>query len=84
MNIWIQTIVVFFISILTDIVWGLYIRRANEGKAISAANMTVGIMAFGAINVISYIQNHWLLIPIVLGNWLGTYSIVKWDHRTKK
>jgi hypothetical protein len=83
MNIWVQTVLVFLISIVTDIVWGLYIRRAGEGKAISAANMTVGIMAFGAVNVISYTRNHWLLIPMIIGNWIGTYSIVKWDHRSR-
>ncbi len=78
---WPQMGLVFISAILVDIVWGFYIRRAGSGHATQAANYAVAIMAFGALNAISYIGNHWFLIPILLGNWIGTFSVVKWDHR---
>lgn len=76
-----QGSVVFVISFLSDVFWGLYIRRTNEGRALAAANYAAIIMAFAAANVISYTKNIWMLIPIISGNWLGTFWIVKTDHK---
>lgn len=81
MNIYTQALIVFVVAIAVDVVWGFYIRRTNEGKAIAAANFAVLLMGLGAINVISYTQNKWMLIPIIVGNWIGTYAVVKWDHK---
>jgi hypothetical protein len=77
----IQALTVFVVSILVDIFWALYIRRSGSGHAAVAAHMAVLLVAFGAINVISYTENRWMLVPIILGSWLGTYGVIKWDHR---
>jgi hypothetical protein len=74
---------VFFAAILVDISWGYYIRRAGAGKPISAANWAVCIMLFGVFNTLSWLNNRWMLLPLYLGSWIGTYSVVKWDHRNK-
>jgi hypothetical protein len=83
-NIIFQVIIVFIVSILLDIVWGLYIRRTSEGRAIVASNMAALLMLLGAINIVSYTKNRWLLIPIIAGNWIGTFLIVKHDERNKR
>jgi hypothetical protein len=80
----VQALLVFGMAFLVDIVWGLYIRRSGQGKAFAAANYAALIMVFGAANAISYIGNHWLLAPIIAGNWLGTYAVVWWDHRKQQ
>lgn len=74
---------VFFAAILVDISWGFYIRRAGAGKAIAAANWAVCIMLFGVFNLISWMSNHWMLLPLYVGSWIGTYGVVKWDHKKK-
>lgn len=68
-------------SFASDWCFTLYIRRASEGKAFPAALWSVLIVAFGAVNVISYTQNHVLLVPILTGYFAGTYFAVKYDHK---
>lgn len=75
---------VFVIAILVDIVWGLYIRRSAAGQAVQAATFAALIMLLGVINVLSYLQHTVLIVPIIIGNWIGTFTIVKWDHRRGK
>lgn len=74
---------VFVAALVMDAVWALYIRRTTEGRAVAAANYAMGIMAFGAINTLAYIKQPVLLLPILAGNWLGTYLIVRHDHQTE-
>ena len=35
------------------------------------------IVLLGAISVIYYIDDHWLLIPIAIGSFIGTFMGVK-------
>lgn len=81
MNPFLRALIVFFSAILVDVAWGFYIRRAGTGNAVKAANWAVGIMLFGVFNTISWLENRWMLIPVYLGAWIGTYGVVKWDHR---
>lgn len=78
-----QAALVFVIAILTDIIWGLYIRRSASGQAVQAATFAVFIVLLGVINLLSYLHHMVLLVPMIIGNWIGTFTIVKWDHRRK-
>jgi hypothetical protein len=76
-------LLVFLISIVVDVFWGLYIRRSGSGYAGQAAHYAVLIMLIGAVNVTGYMENRWLLAPIAVGNWIGTFGIIRWDRRHK-
>ena len=78
-NIW-QAIICMASTIALDIVWALYVRRTATGNALESALFAVGIMGLGAFNTISYIANHWYLPFSILGAFIGTYAVVKWEH----
>ena len=73
--------VVYFCSAFAiDWCWTKYIKRANAGEALPAAWWSVTIYGLSSINVLAFTKNPWLLIPMVLGYFMGTYYAVKHDH----
>ena len=74
-------LLVFLGAGLADVVWALYIRRAGEGKAASAGFLAALIILFGAYITIEYVENHWYLIPAVVGAFVGTYITVVLDKK---
>ena len=66
-------LVVFLIMVAIDFAWAVYIKSLANGKHLKAALWSMFIAAAGGITVIGYIENHWLLIPAVIGGGIGTY-----------
>lgn len=77
----IKAIGIFWVAFLVDIAYAYYIRRAAQGQAWPAALWSGLIAISGAVNVLAYTTNHWLLPPMVLGYIAGTYWAVQRDHR---
>ena len=78
-----------FLSVLigmffTDVLFAIYVRRTSQGMAFQAAFFGALIAAVAAFVVVSYVANHWLIIPAVIGSFLGTYLIVKFDKKKDK
>jgi len=72
-------ILLFFISILYDIIYTKSVLYISKLDATAAANLSVilyVIMAYGTIN---YVKNFINIIPIILGAWIGTYGILKYE-----
>jgi hypothetical protein len=76
-----KALLVFLGAGLADVVWALYIRRAGEGRAASAGFLSMIIILFGAYITIEYVDNHWYLLPAVIGAFIGTYFTVKADKK---
>ena len=74
-----QYIIVFFMMMITDYFWGAYIKSVANHQAIRSSLFGALIMLCGAFTAISYISNHWALIPAVLGGMIGTYISVKYS-----
>lgn len=74
---------VFVFAILIDIVWVHYIRATAQGRAGVAAVAAAGTLLFGAVNIISFVRGPWLLLPAALGAGLGTFLVVRYEHRKK-
>jgi hypothetical protein len=73
-------VILFFISILYDIIYTKSVLYISKLNAIPAANLSVIlyiIMAYGTIN---YVKNFINIIPIILGAWIGTYGILKYEN----
>lgn len=66
-------------AIASDYAFTLYVRRAGEGRAVSAALWSCAIAIFGSLNVVSYVADHRLIVPMVLGYYLGTWLAVRHD-----
>ncbi len=76
-----ESILVFCAAIVVDVLWALYIRRTAHGQAGPASVYATLIFLAGAYNTLNYLQNPWLLIPIALGSGVGTYVVVRYEHR---
>lgn len=66
-----------FVSLaLLDFCWAKYIHHLADRHAVQAG-LWSGVITLGsAFAVISYTANHWLLIPAVLGAFVGTWAAV--------
>lgn len=77
LDFFLKAALVFGTTTVASVFWALYFRYSTQGRGHKAALADCGIICIGAINVISYTQNHWLLIPILLGTYLGTYVAIR-------
>lgn len=76
-NIWLQGVVVFASVAAADYAWTKYNMHSAAKHPHRAAGWSAAIIAFGAVSVVSYTTNHWLLIPALLGAYVGTYVAVR-------
>lgn len=76
-------ILVFFIMMATDYFWGIYIKAMANSQAIKASIFGALIMLCGAFTAISYIEDHWALIPATIGGMIGTYASAKYSNLDK-
>jgi uncharacterized membrane protein YfcA len=73
-------ILVFFTMMSTDFFWGVYIKAMAKHQAITASIFGAFIMLCGAFTAISYIEDHWALIPATIGGMIGTYISAKYSN----
>jgi len=65
---------------------GLYVKYTLEVVSLKPfKSATIGsfmhvLLAFGVIN---YTENWLYIFPLILGSWIGTYAVVRWE-KTKK
>jgi hypothetical protein len=77
MSIWLQAVVVFVAVTAADYAWTKYMMHVASKHPHRAAMWNTLIYSFGSITVISYTENRWLLIPALLGAYLGTWYAVR-------
>jgi hypothetical protein len=69
--------VVFVLAAVLDYLWAKYIQFTSDGKRLAAASFSALIAMWGGLLSIGYIQDNWLLAPMVVGYFVGTYLSVK-------
>lgn len=74
-------ITVFFISAAVDAVWAKYIATAASGRAFAAAIWSSLIVGCGSFVTIEYVQNKWMIVPAVIGGFVGTYLMMKFSNK---
>lgn len=82
MNLAINSIVVFTVAAAVDAVWTQYIQAAARGKPLAAAIWSAMTILCGSFVTVEYIANKWMILPAVLGGFVGTYAMMKFN--TKK
>lgn len=70
-------LLVFVSTLLADVAWTKYMLAVAEKRATRAALWSAAIVLFGAFNIVSYVGNHWALIPAALGAFAGTWLTVR-------
>jgi hypothetical protein len=76
-----EYVLIFIATIIVDVAWTLYLIKVEERKAVQSGFWAVVIYLFGALIVLSYSNNHLLLIPAVLGSFIGTAGTVWFKKR---
>ncbi len=70
---------VFFATMCIDALYALYTLRVVQKKALQSATFGSLIHILTAFTVISYTQNYWYLIPLVIGSFIGTFLVTKYS-----
>lgn len=65
-------LLVFLSTLAADVCWARYVRAAGSGQWARAGAWSCGIFLTGAFAIVSYVGNHWLLIPAVAGAFVGS------------
>ena len=74
-------LIAFFAMIVLDWFWAYYTLYVVERRASLAGLYAAGIALCGALTVILYIDNHWMIVPTALGSYVGTWFAVKSKRR---
>ena len=72
---WIATFAAMF---ATDLAWAAYVSSVKAGAALTSASWSVALFLLGALTVLGYMKNRWLLIPAAAGAFAGTWAGVAW------
>jgi hypothetical protein len=75
---WLVAISVFFAYFVIDILYATYTLSVTERKAGRAAMISAIMYTALAFGVLSYTENAFYLIPLMIGAFSGTYIAVAW------
>ena len=70
-------VLIALLSFCINLFYALYVKNLISGKIIFAAIFGECVVLFGAIATINYVENHYYLIPLVIGGFLGTIASAK-------
>jgi len=70
----------FVMAFALDGIWIFYMAASRNKKAFRAACWSAAMFVPAAINVISYVNNHWMVGFSALGAAAGTFIFLKIPH----
>jgi uncharacterized membrane protein YfcA len=70
--------------LFTDIVYTLLLKSVQNDKPIAASLWASTITFLGGVAVINYTTNNMMIIPAVLGAFVGTYIGMRYHLQEKK
>lgn len=73
-------VAVFFVSLVVNFFYAVYVVELGNNKILKAAFFGECMVLANAFNVVSYVENKWLLIPMVAGGFLGTLFTKFWKR----
>ncbi len=79
-----EYIAAFLAMFFTDMFYTYYLSAIEKNRAVMASIWAGVLYLFGALIVVGYTRDVWILVPAVVGGVLGTYVGVKvkgtrWD-----
>lgn len=74
-------LIAFAALFATDVAWAVYVDKVKEGNALQSATWAIALFVLGAVAVIGYTTDAWLLLPSAAGAFCGTYAGVWWNGR---
>lgn len=76
-----QVVVAFFALVATDIFWAQYVRKVADKLPLASSIWAVALFGSGAVAVIGYTANPWLVLPSAIGAFVGTYVAVWYEKK---
>lgn len=73
----IEWLLIFAVNAILDVVWAKYTLAVTARRPVLSGFWASGIVTVGAISIILYTANFWLIIPAAAGAFVGTYFTVK-------
>ncbi len=71
--------VLIFLGYATvDLIFSKYTHDVIDLKPFSAANSSAAIYLLLALGILSYTENVWYILPMLLWSWIGTFCYVKY------
>ena len=67
-------IITFFAVFATDILYVYFLKAVQNDRPAQASFWSVLVTLTGTITVISYTEDHWAVIPALIGAAVGTYA----------
>lgn len=64
--------VIFILALCINFLYAMYVKCISEDKMLKAAIYGECFVLVNAIIVINYVSNHWYLVALVCGGFLGT------------
>lgn len=72
-----QWLYVFAILFALDWIYAKYTKAVGSGHPAMAGVLAAGIISLTGIATVSYVADHWLLIPAALGAFCGTWVAMR-------
>jgi uncharacterized membrane protein YfcA len=74
----------FFALFFVDIGYVLYMQNVQKRKKIVASTFATSIFILNSVVIINFTENRTLLIPAIIGAFVGTYvGMIIEDYRNK-
>ena len=73
-----QYIITFLLVFVTDILYTYYLKAVANDKVLIASFWATACTFCAAVAAISYVEDHYMLIPSLLGAFTGTYVGMKY------
>lgn len=77
---WSYTITFFAVGV-TDLLYVMYVRSVQQNAPIQAAWWSLVVTFTNSIAVINYTEDHWALVPALLGAAVGTYLGMRYRYQ---
>ena len=72
-----QWVVIFFLDAFIDWVWAKYNIACADRKPVRAGVFAVCIICMSSFSLLLFVHDQWLIVPGVMGTFVGTYFAVK-------
>lgn len=73
-------LICFVCMFLLDFAWARYTRAAAGSRRVASANYAVLITLLNVVVTTHWVGDPWLVVPTLLGAWVGTYAAIKGSH----
>lgn len=80
-SLWLNVAIVVAVNLIASWCWVVYFRSTNDAKPVRAALADCGILGLNMVNVVSYVEDRRLAIPVLLAAFVGTYCAVRQGKR---